>query len=95
MVSDPHSNASPTGFGVCERHISAQQSQSLGEWSERWRFKRLPPHLWNPRERTVGRDVFADPVTSKGRLGEADEIDMYVDNDDVPEIPQHLLSPPD
>ena len=88
-------DASPTGYGVCERHISAQQSQSLGEWSERWRFKRLPPHLWNPRERTVGRDVFADPLTSKGRLGEADEVDMYVDNDDFPEVPQHLLSPPD
>ena len=88
-------DASPTGYGVCEREISAQQSQSLGEWSERWRFKRLPPHLWNPRERTVGRDVFADPFTSRGVLGEADEIDMYVDNEEFPEVPQRLLYPPD
>ena len=59
-------DASPTGYGVCERHISAQQSQSLGEWSERWRFKPPPSAPLDPRERTVGRDVFADPLTSKG-----------------------------
>ncbi len=82
-------DASPDGYGICESHVAAGVSRSLGTWNERWRYKRLPPEQWAPRKRASGRDVFNDVVTVLGEGGSLE--DEFIDNDDFPEVPKHLL----
>ena len=86
-------DASPSGYGICEQRVSTQQARSLGRWQERWRFRRLPPSEWKPRERWEGRDPFSDPLTVTGGLAESDDLDNYVSNGDFPEVPSSFMSP--
>eukprot|EP00435_Cladocopium_sp_Y103_P055837 s653_g18.t1 len=84
-------DGSPAGWGICERELPVQHVQAVGRWQERWRFRRLAPSEWKPRERTVKRDPFSDPLTSRGNLGNLDESDMYTVNEGFPEVPLWLL----
>lgn len=86
-------DASPSGYGVCEQKVSPEQARSLGRWQERWRFRRLPPSEWKPRERWTGRDPFSDPLTVTGGLAEVDDLDNYVSNGDFPEVPSEFMHP--
>ena len=65
LVSDmrqPWSNtitvtdASPEGFGICEGEFESSVISKVGQWQERWRYKRLPIEEWAPRRRTLGLD---------------------------------------
>lgn len=86
-------DASPSGYGVCEQKVSPEQARSLGRWQERWRFRRLPPSEWKPRERWTGRDPFSDPLTVTGGLAEVDDLENYVSNGDFPEVPSEFMHP--
>ena len=86
-------DASPEGWGVCETELLADDACSCGRWQERWRYRRLEPGEWKPRQRALKRCVFSDPLTVGGNLGELDDLDNYVVDSSFPEIPEHLLSP--
>ena len=83
-------DASPQGFGICERQLEPEAVEDIGRWQERWRFKRLPPECWKPRVRALGLDPFEDLATA-GSLGPPDPLDCYVPNDGFPEVPAKLM----
>ena len=87
------SDASPQGFGICEREADIKSVRNLGRWHERWRFKRLEPSEWNPRRRAMGADVTADVHTILGTDEEERILEQYVDNHDFPEIPSSFMQP--
>ena len=87
------SDASPTGFGICECQSTAGQAKQHGRWSERWRFKRLPADQWKPRQRSEGWDVLSDVRTIFGGLDGDENKDEYVANNLFPEIPDQLMQP--
>ena len=62
----------------------------MGRWSERWRFKRLPPTEWAPRRRALGLDPLSDHRTvvqdESFELVETSE-----HNSDFPEVSTKLL----
>ena len=79
-------DASPTGFGICELLASQEDAAQLGGWNERWRFRRLAPEHWAPRSRTRGLDVFADPRTVTRSYDNESYLDSYIPNSDFPEV---------
>lgn len=87
------SDASPSGWGLCEMDSSPVVAQLHGRWQERWRYKRLDPGEWRPRERALHRDPFSDPFSVKGTLDSVDDIANYTYNEGFPEIPLALLEP--
>ena len=88
-------DASPSGFGVCERCTTTGAAHELGKWSERWRFRRLPPEMWAPRKRATGKDVFTDLSTVVGDSEVWDDVLNYTHNEDFPEVDSALLQPGD
>ena len=56
-------DASPGGFGICEREFAAEEVERVGRWQERWRYKRTPIEDWAPRRRALD-DPLIDPVTA-------------------------------
>ena len=89
-------DASPFGFGICERVVDPAVARHHGRWMERWRFKRLPPSEWKPRQRSEGWDVLGDPRTVVGDAFIGDPLqDEYVANVGFPEIPDHFMQPLD
>lgn len=58
-------DASPSGFGVCERRLDLETIKSVGQWHERWRYKRSSLKDWKPRERALGLDPFKDLQTAR------------------------------
>ena len=48
-----------------ERRLETSAIQDIGRWSERWRYKRLPPSEWGPRRRALGPSLgpLYDPST--------------------------------
>lgn len=87
------SDASPMGFGICERDSTPLLAKQHGRWNERWRFKRLPAELWKPRQRSEGWDILSDVRTVVGNMHEVNLEDEYVANNDFPEIPDVLMEP--
>lgn len=59
-------DASPDGFGICERVLDKRTISDIGRWNERWRYKRLAPEDWAPRRRALGVDPFSDASTVLG-----------------------------
>ena len=59
-------DASPDGFGICERVLDERTISDIGRWNERWRYKRLAPEDWAPRRRALGVDPFSDASTVLG-----------------------------
>lgn len=47
-------DASPYGYGLCERELNHASVKSIARWQERWRFKHLSPDEWQPRRRSQG-----------------------------------------
>ena len=102
MVSDlrlPWSNtvtatdASPAGWGICETELPTADVWRCGRWHERWRFRRLDPGEWKPRQRVIHRDLFTDPLTVRGTVDQVDDLHGYVENETFPEVPDHILQP--
>eukprot|EP00438_Fugacium_kawagutii_P035192 Skav232767 [mRNA] locus=scaffold1229:242985:248589:- [translate_table: standard] len=87
------SDASPDGFGMCESTLDLKEVESIGQWNERWRFRRLPASEWAPRKRALGRNVFGDVRTVVGNANNWDECQQYSHNDAFPEVPAYHLSP--
>lgn len=44
-------DASETVMGAAGKSFAPEEVAELGRWSEKWRFKRLPPEEWQPRNR--------------------------------------------
>ncbi|CAK9019752.1 1 [Durusdinium trenchii] len=84
------SDASPSGWGICELESSPLVAQLHGRWQERWRYRRLDPGEWRPAKRALHRDPFSDPLSVKAGL---EEINNYTSNEGFPEIPLSLLDP--
>ena len=81
-------DASTTGWGSCYAYPPTHLIQSIGEWDERWRFKRLPPEEWKPRRRAFTSIQSMDCVTDPRTLGNQMHV-IDVDGVSVP-IPSEL-----
>ncbi|CAE7448154.1 unnamed protein product, partial [Symbiodinium necroappetens] len=82
-------DASPMGYGVCESRLPYSEVQQMGRWNERWRFRRLPPEEWKPRQRATGLSPIFDLCTA-GAGYEFNEFDQFEPNQDFPEIPHKV-----
>ena len=81
------SDASPEGYGVCQRQLDKQCVHELGSWQDRWRFRHLEPGLWRPRERAQGLDSLGDFRTARVFKNEETVEDLYEYNNFFPEVP--------
>lgn len=89
------SDASPSGYGICERYLDPKEVEQVGLWQERWRFKRLPPEEWKPRDRALHLDPFSDLRTARADPDVGELTDKFTRNEAFEEVPQHLLKPED
>lgn len=56
--------ASGSGYGIVTAEMPTGQVTAIGQWSDRWRFRRLDPSDWRPRTRALEKDrVLTDPAT--------------------------------
>ena len=86
-------DASPIGYGICERRMDTQEIRSMGRWQERWRFKHLDPAHWKPRDRAQGRDVLGDVRTARAFPVYPDFNDLYMPDGEFPEVPAEVVDP--
>ena len=86
-------DASPFGYGICERSAELQQVRNIGRWQERWRFKHLDPANWKPRERVQGRDVLGDIRTARCFPVPTCIDDLYELDGEFPEVPDDFMEP--
>ena len=60
-------DACMSGWGSCKGWVGAEVAKNHGQWSERWRFRRLTPEEWCPRRRALQdpslHDLYTDPRT--------------------------------
>eukprot|EP00438_Fugacium_kawagutii_P025119 Skav230792 [mRNA] locus=scaffold312:103074:108500:+ [translate_table: standard] len=80
-------DASPSGFGICQTTLDKQSVQEMGKWQDRWRFRHLDPAEWRPRMRTQGLDPIRDAATSCVSSKKYTIEDLYAYNNYFPEIP--------
>ena len=58
------SEASPQGIGVGERTAAPETIASIVRWNEKWRFKHLEAHEWQPSARALQESPeISDPAT--------------------------------
>lgn len=88
-------DASPDGYGICERPLGLSSVRQIGGWNERWRFKQLPPEEWAPRTRALHRDPLVDHVTVTGVSLEEDIFNRYQRNEAFPEVDPEVMEPGD
>lgn len=87
-------DASPEGFGICERELPESDIRHVGRWQEKWRFRHLPPELWRPRQRAMqGQDVFSNIDTARGGVVEQELEDIFWEDPNFPEVPHKIMSP--
>ena len=87
------SDASPAGYGLLEGNFPIEDVESVGSWNERWRFKRLDPEHWRPRERSLHYNVFLDHSTARRPEPLAEDSFEYEENPEFPEVPFDMLNP--
>ncbi len=46
-------DACKSGIGISAGILSSETARRCGRWHERWRYKRLPPEEWKPRDRSI------------------------------------------
>eukprot|EP00438_Fugacium_kawagutii_P007991 Skav234597 [mRNA] locus=scaffold5214:85992:100513:- [translate_table: standard] len=86
-------DASPYGYGICERNMEQSAVKSLAQWQERWRFKHLSPDEWQPRKRSQGLDPLWDWDTAR-ETPQPYHVEDYVRVDEgFPEVPHHIMNP--
>ncbi|CAE7265927.1 AMY1.1 [Symbiodinium sp. CCMP2592] len=83
-------DASPEGYGICERGCPRDTVRCIGRWNERWRFRRLPPEEWQPRQRAAGLDPFRDLNTVFVEGDDPEQLE-YTPNESFPEVPHSLM----
>lgn len=86
------SGASPSGFGICEASFETSVVREIGSWKERWRYKRLPPEEWGPRERALGRNPLADLSTCVTPAVGPWEHDVFELQSGFPEVPLGVVA---
>ena len=86
------SDASPDGHGLCSQRLNPDVTNSMGRWNERWRYKRLEPEHWLPRQRALGLDPFSDINTVRGWDYDDYDDQYIVENDDFPEVPSSIMA---
>ena len=86
-------DASPEGYGIVECELRVDQVREIGQWNERWRFKRLPVSEWRPRERAFNYDVVSDLFTAGRPEPTAGINQEYVENEEFVEVPFQLMKP--
>ena len=89
------SDASPDGYGICERDLALEKVSEQGLWHERWRYKRLSPEEWCPRDRALRRDPLLDIDTARASPGAIEQTDVFVRNESFNEIDHDILRPED
>lgn len=80
-------DASPFGYGVCQRDLDIQHVKEIGRWQDKWRFRHLDPSEWRPRQRSQGPNVLSDWRSVLGELEPQDIEDLYAYNEYFPEVP--------
>jgi len=93
-------DASPAGWGSCSATLPIPEIVKIGEWEERWRYRRLPPSEWAPRRRALQQNVDFDVLTDPRTLGpemhstQFDEImvpfgddELFTVREGFPEVP--------
>lgn len=80
-------DASPFGYGVCQRDLEVQHVKQIGQWQDKWRFRHLDPSEWRPRQRSQGPSVLTDWRSVLGELEPQDIEDLYAYNEYFPEVP--------
>ena len=85
-------DASPEGFGICQKEFDEAAVEHVGRWQERWRYKRTPIDEWAPRRRALG-DPLIDPVTAARNPEAFEQSDCYMPNEDFQEVPVSMLDP--
>lgn len=88
-------DASPEGFGICERRLDMRSVSKIGRWHERWRYKRTPVEQWQPRERALGWDPLKHLNTARGDPDAFEWGDTFSRNEDFEEVPHEILHPTD
>ncbi|CAE7252533.1 AMY1.1 [Symbiodinium necroappetens] len=86
-------DASPEGYGIVECELGVDQVREIGQWNERWRFKRLPVSEWRHRERAFNYDVVSDLFTVGRPEPTAGINQEYVENEEFVEVPFQLMKP--
>ena len=86
-------DASPDGYGICERQLDQELVHDIGRWQDRWRFRHLGPEDWKPRERLAGLDPLLDIRTARTFRSPQTVEDMYAYNDFFPEVSEHITQP--
>ena len=86
-------DASPQGFGVCQRSLDKDQVHNLGMWQDRWRFRHLDPSEWQPRMRSQGLDPLRDHGTACAVAREETVDDLYSYNNYFPEVSADVTEP--
>lgn len=85
-------DASPTGYGLCEREAALDDCENERAWDERWRYKRIPSSEWKFRERAMNADVLHDIETVCANRPLQLEGDSYTHNESFPEVRASLMS---
>eukprot|EP00435_Cladocopium_sp_Y103_P070321 s689_g35.t1 len=88
-------DASPEGYGICERSLDIDVINNIGLWQERWRYKRAPLEHWKPREKALGMDPFKDLNTARADPRAFECSDVFERNEQFEEVPFSILSPQD
>eukprot|EP00435_Cladocopium_sp_Y103_P017954 s440_g4.t1 len=78
-------DASPEGYGICERVLPPAEVADIGRWNERWRYARLGPEEWAPRRRALGLDTLCGPNTVVMEESVADLAEVFPD-ENFPEV---------
>ena len=86
-------DASPDGYGICCMKSNEEEVQHVARWNERWRYRRLPPDQWQPRQRALGKDVLGDVTTITGDCSALDTLGEFHENPSFEEVPGGLLDP--
>ncbi len=87
-------DASPEGFGICERVLPENDIRHMGRWQEKWRFRHLPPELWRPRQRAMqGQDVFSNIDTACGGSVGHELEEVFWEDPNFPEVPHKIMTP--
>ena len=86
-------DASPDGFGICERTLSLQHVAEVGAWHERWRFKRTPVEEWRPRARALGLYPLRSLNSARGDPDAFEWGDSFSRNEQFLEVPFHIMEP--
>ena len=90
-------DACMSGWGSCKGWVGSDLAKAHGQWSERWRFRRLTPEEWCPRRRALQDHSLHDLYTDPRTLGDQSAIYPHyfgIEDAELPEgvepIPSHL-----